>query len=883
VKHSGPNRWEWIPGAITLVASMWIGDAHASPPPVPRADPSPIIDGNTAPECAWPSVVALYSSTGRCTGFYIGGRVVVTAAHCMLPQLRVPIAGTAGGKTKCDTDADCPLVDAYGEPLTLTCPVAGSDVCVDPDPTKSSDVATALFGERYLAPGKDDHIRRSVDVAYCRRRDATPVGAVGGTPSDIAYCILREQPNVQPIPLAMHCEIELFPVGTPVTAVGFGKSSHHEASNAPGIKRFATSVLAEGLAGQATYHVLGGWSPGPPGVGDSGGPLLAALPDGTWRVIGVASTDFVEYVSPWPHVGWMLGDPNVVQSEILPCHTPQGAWSPGSGCGGFPLSPGTPSGSWGRGPVACFHPDIGGPSQTCGPAGDSGSGGADETGAASMGLLDGGHDAAGAGSVESPPKDATTKPGAACACQTRRGDPGQGFAAAVALAMLGLGRRRRCGGSHVARVVALGAVAMLLGGCPDNQGGTHASAGTTDDGGGAGPYPGPPPIDPNNPGYRGILGGIDPDPSIDYHDLAVGNVARAASSSECCQDYVIASPSTSVVRVLFAADLPGLTFLADQPDELVDVGGPGVHDVLLTDLDGDDRNDLVALRSDGNVAVVRGIAGPPGGPFFDPASLATFPAGAGAGAMTAADLDCDGDLDLAITAPSANAVVLLAGNGSGSFAGPLSRPAGSAPQDIATGDVDGDGDPDVAVSNDNGSFTIAINDCGGAFAAPVSYEIYPTTTTQMPIALGKLCPGHPNDLAVAVGIFDIVYLTCGNGTGSFANVVEPHGVQVAAPYDYFWDSQPGFAPSHLITDLFVGGVAPTLYAMRLRDPSAMNTSEIVWLPPYSIGMASGFGRPIATLFGGGPFREATAHALVSGDEGWNRIAFIGSPGFGASK
>jgi len=212
------------------------------------------------------------------------------------------------------------------------------------------------------------------------------------------------------------------------------------------------------------------------------------------------------------------------------------------------------------------------------------------------------------------------------------------------------------------------------------------------------------------------------------------------------------------------------------------------------------------------------------------ASLDTFSAGAGVGAMTAADLDCDGDRDLAITAPSADAFVLLRGGGNGSFANPLLRPAGSSPQDVATGDVDGGGDLDVSVSNDDGSFTIAINECQGTFADPVSYEIYPTTTPGMPIAMGKLCPGHPNDVAVAVGIFDIVYLTCGDGSGSFNGVVEPHGVQVVAPY-----------------------------------------------------MDSGTGRTIATLRGGVSFTESMAHPQQASGTSWDRFAFIGAPGLGITK
>lgn len=704
-----------------------------------------------------------------------------------------------------------------------------------------------------------------------------------GSPDDIGYCILRQEPNVQPIPLAMHCEVEAFlGAGTPVTAVGFGRVEP-QTNTGSGVKRMATASLTTPVSsGQGTFSIGQGWTPGNPAKGDSGGPLLVALPDGTWRVIGIASSSFVVYVSPWLHLEWILEDPNVVQAEILPCHTPQGEWSPGPGCGGFPVSPGTPAGSWGRGPRACFDAEVGGPSQTCGPPGEGGSGGVDESGSTpTMGVV-GGDDG------ERSQTQAPTETRSGCRCSAASGGMGgRSWVMFAAFFVLGacLRSRRTRRGRTTACGLALVAMMALLCGCPGNQGGTTgAGADTAEDGGvlPPGPPPGPPPIDPNNPGYQGILGGIDPDPSVDYHDLAVGNVSRAVSSSACCQDYVIASPSTSVVRVLFSADLPGVTFLADTPDELVDVGGPGVDDVLLADLDGDDRNDLVALRSDGNVAVVRGVAGPPAGPFFDAETVATFPAGAGAGAMTATDLDCDGDLDLAITAPSTDAFVLLAGGGNGTFSIPLPKPAGSAPQDIATGDVDGDGDHDVAVSNDDGGFSVALNQCNG-FAAPVSYEIYPTATPQIPIAMGKLCPGHPNDVAVAVGILDIVYLTCGDGSGSFANVVEPHGEQVVAPYDYFWDSQPGYPTNHLLADLFVWDDVPTLYALRLRDSTALDTSEIVWLPPNPASLASGLGRPVVTLYGGESFSEAIAHVSAPGRGGWNQLDFVGPPGIGVSK
>ena len=146
--------------------------------------------------------------------------------------------------------------------------------------------------------------------------------------------------------------------------------------------------------------------------------------------------------------------------------------------------------------------------------------------------------------------------------------------------------------------------------------------------------------------------------------------------------------------------------------------------------------------------------------------------------------------------------------------------------------------------------------------------------------MGKLCPGHPNDMAVAVGIYDLVYLTCGDGSGSFANVVEPHGEQFVAPYDYNWDPSFGNETTHLVTDLFVWEAGPTLYALRL---ASTYVSEAVWLQPAGNDLESGPGRTISTLRGGDRFAEMRAHPLQHDDSSWSRIVFTGSPGIGVAK
>lgn len=45
-----------------------------------------ILDGEPVPACGWPSVVHLKDTDvppELCTGIYIGGKIIITAAHCM--------------------------------------------------------------------------------------------------------------------------------------------------------------------------------------------------------------------------------------------------------------------------------------------------------------------------------------------------------------------------------------------------------------------------------------------------------------------------------------------------------------------------------------------------------------------------------------------------------------------------------------------------------------------------------------------------------------------------------------------------------------------------------------------------------------------------------
>lgn len=183
---------------------------------------------------------------------------------------------------------------------------------------------------------------------------------------DWAYCTLKAPAVDWPItPVAAGCELDLLAKsGATVVQAGFGQSN--DGGPSFGRKRYASSKISTISEKEINVGDDGGVVACP---GDSGGPLLARLEDGSWRTIGITSTyngrcgkgGMNTYANIVSAISWIEKDSGI---DITPCFDENQEWQPGADCGGFFAAEASDaSGAWSD---KCQGTKVSGASSTCG-------------------------------------------------------------------------------------------------------------------------------------------------------------------------------------------------------------------------------------------------------------------------------------------------------------------------------------------------------------------------------------------------------------------------------------------------------------------------------------------------------------------------------------
>jgi hypothetical protein len=208
----------------------------------------------------------------------------------------------------------------------------------------------------------------------------------------------------------------------------------------------------------------------------------------------------------------------------------------------------------------------------------------------------------------------------------------------------------------------------------------------------------------------------------------------------------------------------------------------GVLSVAVADLNGDGNADVIAavcfaatVPGPGEVVVLLGNGA---GSFGEPLSYVTDRASTGSTAyVTTGDFDGDGHLDVAVSSSTDNTVSVLLGKGDGTFRSQVNFGAGFAPSSVAAGDLNGDGQIDLVTTNLYGdSVSALLGDGAGRFQARVDYGVGVNPT----LAIGDFNGDNKLDIVTgedqaAKGSGSVLL---GNSDGTFA-----YGKPYVAPGD----------------------------------------------------------------------------------------------------
>lgn len=148
--------------------------------------------------------------------------------------------------------------------------------------------------------------------------------------------------------------------------------------------------------------------------------------------------------------------------------------------------------------------------------------------------------------------------------------------------------------------------------------------------------------------------------------------------------------------------------------------GRGPANLVVADVNGDGRPDLVVANADDQTVSVR-LADPAKPGFFLPAIVLSTP-GRTPLDVAVGDLNGDGRSDIVVAASGANSVLVFTQTATGTFNPPVAYAVGGDPQAVTVADLDGNGLADMAVATTANTVSVVLQTSAGVFASAVDYS-----------------------------------------------------------------------------------------------------------------------------------------------------------------
>jgi hypothetical protein len=274
---------------------------------------------------------------------------------------------------------------------------------------------------------------------------------------------------------------------------------------------------------------------------------------------------------------------------------------------------------------------------------------------------------------------------------------------------------------------------------------------------------------------RGAFGPAEGSPikvGSSVRKVALGDVNRDGRL-----DAVAAEHDTYSVTVLLGDRGGGFRAAPGSPFKTGDGPRPHTHDLALGDVDGDGHPDILTTNvNDNNVSVLLGD----GNGAFAPAPASPVQVGRGPyDALVLRDLDGDGRPDLVTPNIGGNKLDVLRGDGKGGFTripgAPF--PVGQRPGYVAVADVNKDGRPDLLATHDDvGLLAVLLDDGKGSYRHAAGSPLR-LSAAAWGFDVGDLDGDGNLDLAMGVTGNARPLVLLGDGEGGFK---EQEGLELVA-------------------------------------------------------------------------------------------------------